>query len=78
MVHNCNIAINIHVYIQDEKTLRDVGIADQQKTGKQGRDDSIKQFSTLLIFNVERYIRWGCILNCFMLSSGLRTLLTFF
>ena len=25
--------------------LRDVGIAEQQKVGKQGRDDSIKQFS---------------------------------
>jgi len=25
---------------------QDVGIADQQKAGKQGRDDSIKQFST--------------------------------
>ena len=25
--------------------LRDVGIADQQKAQKQGRDDSIKQFS---------------------------------
>jgi len=30
------------------KMLRDVGIADQQKAGKQGRDDSIKQFSTQL------------------------------
>ena len=28
--------------------LRDVGIADQQRAGKQGRDDSIKQFSTQL------------------------------
>jgi len=27
---------------------RDVGIADQQKAWKQGRDDSIKQFSTQL------------------------------
>jgi len=26
--------------------LQDVGIADQQNAGKQGRDDSIKQFST--------------------------------
>jgi len=25
--------------------------------------------STLYIFGVERYIGWGCILNCFMLSS---------
>ena len=30
------------------KMLRDVGIADQQRAGKQGRDDSIKQFSTQL------------------------------
>jgi len=35
-------------HIQDEKTLRDVGIADQQQAGKQGRDDSIKQFNTQL------------------------------
>jgi len=28
------------------KMLRDVGIADQEKAQKQGRDDSIKQFST--------------------------------
>ena len=28
--------------------LQDVGIADQQKAGNQGRDDSIKQFSTQL------------------------------
>ena len=27
---------------------QDVGIADQQKAYKQGRDDSIKQFSTQL------------------------------
>jgi len=27
------------------KMLRDVGIADQEKAQKQGRDDSIKQFS---------------------------------
>jgi len=25
--------------------------------------------STLHIFNVERYVGWGCILNCFMLQS---------
>ena len=25
--------------------------------------------STLHIFDVERYVEWGCILNCFMLSS---------
>ena len=25
--------------------------------------------STLHIFNVERYVGWGCILNCYMLSS---------
>ena len=33
---------------------------------------SIDQFSTQLypvhIFNVERYVGWGCVLNCFMLS----------
>jgi len=28
--------------------LQDVGITDQQKAGKQGRDDSIKQFGTQL------------------------------
>jgi len=27
---------------------QDVGIADKQKAGKQGRDDNIKQFSTQL------------------------------
>ena len=27
------------------------------------------QTTNLHIFNVERYVRWGCILNCFMLSS---------
>jgi len=35
-------------------------IADQQKAGKQGRDDNVKQFSTQLhpvhIFNVEIYV----------------------
>ena len=30
------------------KTLQDVGIADQRKAGKLGRDESIKQFSTQL------------------------------
>jgi len=29
-----------------QETLLNVGIADQQKAGKQGRDDSIKQLST--------------------------------
>jgi len=38
---------------------QDVGIADQQKVYN----------PTLHIFNVERYVGWGCILNCFMLSS---------
>ena len=43
-----------------------------RKARKQGRDDSIKQFGTQLhpdcIFNVERYVVWGCIQNSFMLS----------
>jgi len=46
-----------------------VGIADQQKAQKKGRDDSIKQFSnnpTLHIFNVERYVGWSYVLNCFI------------
>ena len=30
----------------------DVGIADQQKTGKQGSDDSTKQFSTQLHLHI--------------------------
>ena len=34
--------------------------------------NSINQFSTQLypvhILNVERYVGWGCVLNCFMLS----------
>jgi len=52
------------------KMLRDVGIVKQQKVGKQGRDDNIKQFGIELhIFNLKRYVGWGCILNCFMLLS---------
>jgi len=33
--------------------------------------DAYKYYSTLCIFNVERHVgyQWGCILNCFMLSS---------
>ena len=31
--------------------------------------------STLHIFNVERYVGWGCILNCFMLSPYLLSML---
>ena len=27
------------------------------------------QLDVLFIYNVERYVGWGCILNCFMLSS---------
>ena len=44
-----------------------VVIADQQKAGKKGRDDSIKQFSIqphLYIFTGERYVGWSCVLNC--------------
>ena len=57
-------------------------IADQQKAGKQGRDDSIKQFSIqphpsyisfhsplYISLTMERYVGWSCVLNCFMLSS---------
>jgi len=40
--------------------LQDIGIADQQQAGKQGRVDSLKQFSTQLypvhIFTVEIYV----------------------
>jgi len=39
------------VYIQDIKTLKNVtrvAIADQQKAGKQGRDDSMKLLSIQL------------------------------
>ena len=31
--------------------------------------DSSVHNSTLHLFDVERYVGWGCILNCFMLSS---------
>ena len=33
------------------------------------RDDSIKQFTIQPGPNVERYVGWDCILNCFVLSS---------
>jgi len=40
----------LHVYIQ-VTVYQDVGIADQQKARKQGRDDSITQFSILPYFH---------------------------
>jgi len=42
------------------------------KAYKQGRGDSIKQFSiqpTLHIFPHQRYVGWSCVLNSFVLSS---------
>ena len=54
----------------------DVGIAERQKVRKPaGKDDGIKQYTTpyilfsLYMYYAERYVRWGCILNCFMPSS---------
>jgi len=44
---------------------RDVGIADQQKAEKQGRDDSINSSvynPTLHIFPHWRYVQWSCVL----------------
>ena len=50
---------------------QDVGIADQQKAGKQGRDYSIKHFIIQpdLLLTAKRYVVWSCVLNCFILSS---------
>jgi len=31
--------------------------------------DNTQYSPTLHTFNMERYVGWGCILNCFMLSS---------
>ena len=43
------------------------GIAEQQKVRKQAdRGDGIKQFS--IHVQHPTYVRWGCILNCFMPS----------
>jgi len=47
------------VYIQ-EKNIKNV---------TRCRDNRSVHNSTLHIFNVERYVGWGCVLNCFMLSS---------
>jgi len=57
-----------------KKKKRDVEITDhrKRKPGKQGRDDCIKQFTIqphhIYLFTL-RYIKQGCTLNCFMLSS---------
>ena len=53
-----------------------VELAEQQKVGKQGRDNSIKKFGiqppnifSLYVYYGKRCLQRGCILNCFMLSS---------
>jgi len=54
------------------KLLRDVGIADQQKARKQGRDNSIKKVGIQphpTYYSTLKFVGWGCIVNCFMLSS---------
>jgi len=38
----------VHTRQKSFKNVTRVGIADQQRAGKQGRDDGIKQFSTQL------------------------------
>ena len=69
---------------QTIKMYGDVGIAEQQKVKKkneQGWWHKTVQYTTpyiffsLYMYYVERYVRWGCILNCFMPSSLLVFLL---
>ena len=54
------------------KALKLLRVAEQQKVGKQGRDDGIKRYTTPLYSHFSigvRYVGWSCILGCFMLSS---------
>ena len=59
---------------------QDVGIAEQQKVGKDGRDDSIKQVSTQppyiscfhYTISYGKYVsRGGCVLNYLVFSTFL-------
>ena len=61
-----------HVKYKTKKTLRDVGLADQKKAGKQCRDDSIKLFS----MHVEPYPTYLSTLKIHRM--GLHTELRFF
>ena len=64
------------------KMCGDVGIVEQQKVRKQAgmRHKTVQYTTPYILFSlyryyVERHLRWGCILNCFMPSSLLVFLL---